>query len=42
MTALSQLRLVCGKCGGKDIEARLVYSEEELQGSLRGAEQGER
>jgi hypothetical protein len=36
MKALSSLRLVCSRCGGKDIEARLVYTERELKGFLRG------
>jgi hypothetical protein len=36
MKALSGLRLKCSKCGGKDIESTLVYTEGELQGFLRG------
>jgi hypothetical protein len=36
MKALSSLRLVCSRCTSKDIEARLVYTEEELKGFLRG------
>jgi hypothetical protein len=36
MKALSQLRLKCGNCAGKDIETRLVYTEEELKGFLQG------
>jgi hypothetical protein len=38
MKALKDLRLVCGRCAGKDIETRLVYTEEELKGFLRGDE----
>jgi len=39
---------VCRKCAvgrdgqGKDIEARLVYTEVELKGFLKGIEPGER
>jgi hypothetical protein len=36
MKAVTSLRLVCGKCGGKDIERTLVYTEVELQGSCAG------
>lgn len=37
MKALSVLRLKCGKCASKDIETRLVYSEEDLKGFLLGS-----
>ena len=40
MKALSGLRLVCGKCASKDIEARLVYSEGELKGFFGGDDNG--
>jgi hypothetical protein len=42
MKARSSLRLVCSRCDAKDIETRLVYTEEELQGFWRGGEPGER
>jgi hypothetical protein len=38
MRALSSLRLKCSRCSSKDIETRLVYTEEEVRGFLRGVE----
>jgi hypothetical protein len=34
MKAISRLRLVCSRCGGKDFEVKLVYTEVELRGFL--------
>jgi hypothetical protein len=40
MQALSSVPLKCSKCGGKEIERTLVYTEVELRGFLRAGEQG--